>query len=150
MTTFVITAPDGKKYKVTGDTPEGAHAALLKMLGDQGAAPGTKKSKPQVSAPSLVDAVAVKRDMFGNVVSGGVKLPTSAETIAALPAMTTEELTANSGAPMSADQLAAEIRARRMAADTTPMEAKIKGIAQGAAFGGADELGALMLSPFVD
>ena len=150
MTTFVITAPDGKKYKVTGDTPEGAHSALLKMLGDQGAAPGTKKSKPQVSAPSLVDAEAVKRDMFGNVVSGGVKPTTSAGMVAGLPALSADEIAANSGAPMSAEALTAEIRARRMAADTTPMEAKVKGIAQGAAFGGADELGALMLSTFVD
>lgn len=31
MGTFLITAPDGKKYRVTGDTPEGAYAALQKM-----------------------------------------------------------------------------------------------------------------------
>lgn len=37
--TYNITAPNGQKYKVTGDTPEGAVAALKKMLaqsGDQG------------------------------------------------------------------------------------------------------------------
>lgn len=33
MATFMITAPDGKKYRVTGDTPEGAMAALQKMQG---------------------------------------------------------------------------------------------------------------------
>lgn len=36
MGEFIITAPDGKKYKVTGDNAEGAVAALKKMLG-QGA-----------------------------------------------------------------------------------------------------------------
>lgn len=43
MATFVITGPDGKKYKVTGDTPEGALAALKKM---HGAAP------PSAPAPT--------------------------------------------------------------------------------------------------
>ena len=33
MPTFNITAPDGKKYKVSGDNAQGAHAALMKMLG---------------------------------------------------------------------------------------------------------------------
>lgn len=33
MGEFIITAPDGKRYKVTGDNPEGAVAALKKMLG---------------------------------------------------------------------------------------------------------------------
>ncbi len=33
MNTYAITAPNGKKYKVTGETPEGAMAALRKMLG---------------------------------------------------------------------------------------------------------------------
>lgn len=35
MGEFLITAPDGKKYKVTGDNKEGALAALKKMLGVQ-------------------------------------------------------------------------------------------------------------------
>lgn len=33
MGEFLITGPDGKKYKVTGDNPQGAVAALKKMLG---------------------------------------------------------------------------------------------------------------------
>ena len=33
MPTFNITAPDGKKYRVSGDNAQGAHAALMKMLG---------------------------------------------------------------------------------------------------------------------
>lgn len=36
MPTFNITAPDGKKYRVSGDNAEGAHAALMEMLGDKG------------------------------------------------------------------------------------------------------------------
>ena len=34
MAEFIITAPDGKKYKVTGETREGALAALQQKLGD--------------------------------------------------------------------------------------------------------------------
>ena len=34
MPTFEITAPDGKKYDVTGDNAEGAYNALIIMLGD--------------------------------------------------------------------------------------------------------------------
>ena len=35
MTDFIITAPDGKKYKVSGESQEGAVAALKKMLSVQ-------------------------------------------------------------------------------------------------------------------
>lgn len=38
MGEFIITAPDGKKYKVTGDNAQGAVAALKKMLGQGEAA----------------------------------------------------------------------------------------------------------------
>jgi hypothetical protein len=41
MAEFLITAPDGKKYKVTGATREGALAALKKKLGAIPAAPVT-------------------------------------------------------------------------------------------------------------
>jgi hypothetical protein len=33
MATFEITSPSGDKYRVTGETAQGAHAALMKMLG---------------------------------------------------------------------------------------------------------------------
>jgi hypothetical protein len=48
MTDFIITGPDGKKYKVTGDSAEGAVAALKKMLGAPTAA--------QAAAPSVASA----------------------------------------------------------------------------------------------
>ena len=35
MGKFIITGPDGKKYKVEGETAEGAVAALKKSLGRQ-------------------------------------------------------------------------------------------------------------------
>jgi len=35
MGEYVVTGPDGKRYKVTGDTPEGAAQAVAKMIGDQ-------------------------------------------------------------------------------------------------------------------
>jgi hypothetical protein len=33
MATFQITGPDGKKYRVSGENAEGAHAALMEHLG---------------------------------------------------------------------------------------------------------------------
>ena len=38
MPTFEITAPDGKKYDVTGENAEGAYSALISMLGEAGSA----------------------------------------------------------------------------------------------------------------
>lgn len=39
MATFQITAPNGKRYRVTGDDPSGAMAALQKMIGSEPAEP---------------------------------------------------------------------------------------------------------------
>lgn len=54
MPTFAITAPDGRKYRVTGDTADGAYAALQQHLGNQAQpeqkaenGPWTKFQKPQ-------------------------------------------------------------------------------------------------------
>ena len=35
MGTYLLTAPDGRKFRVTGDTPEGALQALQTMMGEQ-------------------------------------------------------------------------------------------------------------------
>lgn len=43
MGDFIITAQDGKRYKVTGDSAEGAVAALKKMLGGQTGQPDAPK-----------------------------------------------------------------------------------------------------------
>ena len=50
MPTFEITAPDGKKYDVTGDNAEGAYNALISMLGGNQAeqAPEPAPTKPYV------------------------------------------------------------------------------------------------------
>lgn len=151
MSEFItVQTPEGPVRFPKGMSRADMAAALNKLTAARKTSPGAEAAKRVAPSPSLADAVSIKRDMFGNVVSGGVKPTTSAGMVAGLPALSADEIAANSGAPMSAEALTAEIRARRMAADTTPMEAKVKGIAQGAAFGGADELGALMLSPFVD
>jgi hypothetical protein len=55
MGTFQITAPNGKKYRVTGDDPSGAMAALQKMIGaDAAAAP--VKVDPATNQPAGVPA----------------------------------------------------------------------------------------------
>ena len=50
MPTFEITAPDGKKYDVTGDNAEGAYSALISMLGGNQAeqAPEPAPTEPYV------------------------------------------------------------------------------------------------------
>lgn len=83
------------------------------------------------------------------------KMDVSASSaVAALPAMTGEELLANSGSPVDTpEQLAAfagEIGDRRRAAAATPINSKILGIAQGGSLGFGDEIGAAMIAPFSD
>ena len=50
MPTFEITAPDGKKYDVTGDNAEGAYSALISMLGGEQAeqTPARAQTEPYV------------------------------------------------------------------------------------------------------
>ncbi len=56
MATFNITGPDGKKYRVSGETPEGAVQALKKHLGAAPAAgPWDKYAKPTAD-PAQEDA----------------------------------------------------------------------------------------------
>lgn len=52
MTDFIITGPDGKKYKVTGNSAEGAVAALKKMLG------GGARPEPSAAAGRIAAAKA--------------------------------------------------------------------------------------------
>lgn len=56
MAEFLITGPDGKKYRVTGDSAEGAVAALKKMLG---------QSAPAQS-PAMAEGLAQLSDMTRN------------------------------------------------------------------------------------
>ena len=87
MTTFVITAPDGKKYKVTGDTPEGAHSALMKMLGDHGAAPAaTGAEAPQYAPNGVPMNAAAKAEIAAKAKAG--TLTVSPENLAGSEAMT--------------------------------------------------------------
>lgn len=68
MATFQITAPDGKKYKVTGETAEGAHAALMKMLGNQAPAPS-----PQPEPADEMTAAEKAGDVLAAAGSGAVR-----------------------------------------------------------------------------
>lgn len=64
MPQFLITAPNGKKYRITGDSPEGAMQALQQHLG--GSAPA--EEQPTSGAPAApVDMASVYADemLFG-------------------------------------------------------------------------------------
>lgn len=52
MAEFIITAPDGRRYKVSGESAEGAHAALMQMLGE-----ATPDPDPVEDIPRTQDGV---------------------------------------------------------------------------------------------
>lgn len=72
MATFLITAPDGKKYKVTGENAEGAHAALMEMLGE--APQPTQPAQPEIST-----AEDVARSLGSGIVRGAIAIPETLE-----------------------------------------------------------------------
>ena len=53
MATFQITGPDGKKYRVSGETPEGAMAALQKMVSGGQPAPSGGHNVPEYVPPGV-------------------------------------------------------------------------------------------------
>jgi hypothetical protein len=63
MATFQITAPDGSKYNVTGETPEGAHAALMQMLGADAPAPTPERTFGQTIYENVIGSG--EADTFG-------------------------------------------------------------------------------------
>ena len=73
MGTFQITAPDGSKYNVTGETPEGAHAALMQMLGEE--APSEEQGGFRLGGlyENIVGegAVDTPGEMFGEALKAG-------------------------------------------------------------------------------
>jgi hypothetical protein len=71
MAEFLITAPDGKKYKVTGATREGALAALKKKLGAAPVAPAT---------PANPEGTGVGRAIQRGAVQTAAALPTALAT----------------------------------------------------------------------
>jgi hypothetical protein len=122
MTEFVITAPDGKKYRVKGDSQEGAVAALKKMLGMGSAAvPEAPPKDPFISETRGPDGM------------------TTAERIAAAKAgtlqdrRTPEQIGKQAGIDFATGQDVAR----------TPVEAFAGNVAQGLSFGFADELASI-------
>ena len=65
MPTFTITAPDGKRYKVTGATKEGALAALKsKLEGPQ--QPTQLQQQPQAQPQQTLQAPPPEQPPVGN------------------------------------------------------------------------------------
>ena len=77
MPTFEITAPDGKKYDVTGDNAEGAYNALISMLGGNQAeqAPEPAPTEPYVDEQGVTrypNLQQVKSGAFEDIVGAGL------------------------------------------------------------------------------
>jgi hypothetical protein len=53
MATFEITGPDGKKYRVTGESPEGAMSALKKSIGSNAGAGGSSPGATMDAQPPV-------------------------------------------------------------------------------------------------
>lgn len=122
MTEFVITAPDGKKYRVKGDSQEGAVAALKKMLGMG------DNAKPEAAPKS--DHVSKTRGSDGM---------TTAERIAAAKAGTLKD-------PRTPDQVGKQAGidfATETSANQGAVGAFAGNLAQGLTFGFADELASI-------
>jgi hypothetical protein len=81
MATFQITAPDGKKYRVTGENAQGAHAALMEMLGEQAAEP----------APEVSRGEDVKMALKSGLREGAIAVPETLEMLGRLGVRTYEE-----------------------------------------------------------
>jgi hypothetical protein len=81
MATFEIQAPNGKKYRVEGETQEGALAALKKMLGpSQGSLDMTAKSEAAIQqaklaggSPGLASFAQGALMNFGDEMIGGIE-----------------------------------------------------------------------------
>ena len=94
MANFVITSPDGKKYKVSGESAEGAMAALKKHLSTGQADPrnadGTYGQPPEgmVMDPAtnrMVDAKAIASEKFGS--GAGKALMTGTRAATGIPVL---------------------------------------------------------------
>lgn len=94
MANFVITSPDGKKYKVSGENAEGAMAALKKHLSTGQADPrnadGTYGQPPEgmVMDPAtnrMVDAKAIASEKFGS--GAGKALMTGTRAATGIPVL---------------------------------------------------------------
>ena len=77
MPTFEITAPDGKKYDVTGDNAEGAYNALISMLGGNQAeqAPEPTSTEPYVDEQGVTrypNLQQVESGAFEDIVGAGL------------------------------------------------------------------------------
>jgi hypothetical protein len=67
MGTYLITGPDGKKYKISGDTPEGAMQALKKHMGGEEPA-----AKPVSDDPGALSYFKKAGDLASYANPGGV------------------------------------------------------------------------------
>ena len=74
MPTFEITAPDGKVYDITGETQEGALAALKEHLGDTGQEQPVEQPAPETEVDtSFGGAMQYGYDNAGQLIGKGIQ-----------------------------------------------------------------------------
>jgi hypothetical protein len=170
MADFLITAPNGKKYKVSGETKEGAVAALKKMLGDAPSAPSDPviRSGPQEGRLPPQDQAAVpladpvRSELATNgpgptgridpalYEMGAIGRRTQGEVVSAQNEYP-QELTDATGAkwyldPQTGRYMNREVTAQLMA-KPTQLEAAGAGALQGLTFGTGDEIAGMISGP---
>jgi len=84
MATFEITAPNGNKYRVTGENAQGAHAALMKMLGND--APAPAPAQPEIS-----QGEDVKQALKSGLRTGAIAVPETLEMLGRFGVRTYQE-----------------------------------------------------------
>lgn len=129
MPDFIITAPDGKKYKVSGPDAAGAVAALKKMLGKGpglksaiGAAatvaPSAGEDVAKAAASGLVTGTEAGLGIGGDLATGGIKLADLAKR------------KLFGGAPLSPDAIK-NIRSSMPIIGTMPSSAEVGNVVSG-------------------
>lgn len=83
MATFQITAPNGDKYKVTGENAEGAYAALMQMLGEDAPTPETQ--------PEVSQSEDIKMALKSGLREGAIAVPEAIEMLGRLGVRTYQE-----------------------------------------------------------
>lgn len=123
MANFIITGPDGKKYKVSGADQAGALDALKKMLGTTAtASPVTQNQEPQ-GYESRLAAMRARQPAAG-----------SPESVA----RSDRQAEMDAGAEQAI--IRETSRSANVGAGISPLRSAVLGVGQGATFGLSDEI----------
>jgi hypothetical protein len=152
MADFIITAPNGQKYKVIGENQQGAYAALQKSFG--GSTPqeqpsGFLENAADIAGPTIAAAENLQSEKVDYDVEGALKEGVDVNDIVSyLAAETGYDAVGEKAAGRTNDDIIAHLTDRRQIGKT---QATLEGISRGATVGapalGLGYTGAMMGLP---